>query len=195
MGDHQVHNSYSNQISSTPLLPFLSRSPQLDPVVNAQLSASITKPFYQTFPAGATTAGLNTSKTTTLGSLLQGYPEYTGVTESLILGQGINFNAFLFRVDKRMSNGLKLDFNFIHSRQLGTTTQLNTGGPLWYGETSDFPDHASVTAIYLLPFGKGPSLANDSRLIRCVSEGGRIRLRKKTMGSHKRTYLLLRRHR
>lgn len=166
MGDHQVHNSYSNQISSTPLLPFLSRSPQLDPVVNAQLAASIANPFYQTFPAGATTTGLNTSKTTTVGALLQAYPEYTTVTESLVPGQGINFNAFLFRVDKRMSNGLQLDFNYIHSRQLGTTTQLNTGGPLWYGETSsDFPDHASVTAIYLLPFGKGRRWLNDSKLM------------------------------
>lgn len=166
VGDHQVHNSYTNMISSTPLLPFLSRSPQLDATVNAQLAASIPNPFLGTFPAGATTTGLNTSKTTTVGALLQGYPEYTSVSESLIPGQGINFNSFLFKVAKHMSYGLQLDFNYIHSRQLGTTGQLNPGGPLWYGVTSsDFPDHASLTAIYLLPFGKGRRFVNNSRLL------------------------------
>jgi len=166
VGDHQIHNSFTNTISSTPLLPFLSRSPQLDATVNAQLAASIPNPFLGTFPAGATTTGLNTSKTTTVGALLQAYPEYTQVQEGLIPGQGLNFNAFLFKVAKRMSYGLQLDFNYIHSRQLGTTAQLNPGGSLWYGETSsDFPDHASLTAIYLLPFGKGRRFVNNSRLL------------------------------
>ncbi len=166
VGDHQVHNSFTNTISSTPLLPFLSHSPQLDATVNSQLAASIPNPFYGTFPTGATTTGLNTSKTTTVGALLQAYPEYTQVQEGLVPGQGLNFNAFLFKVAKRMSYGLQLDFNYIHSRQLGTTAQLNPGGALWYGETSsDFPDHASLTAIYQLPFGKGRRWVNDSRLL------------------------------
>jgi hypothetical protein len=42
----------------------------------------------------------------------------------------------------------------------------NPGGNLWYGETSsDFPDHVSLTAIYLLPIGKGRQFFNQSRLV------------------------------
>ncbi|MGA8781232.1 MAG: hypothetical protein WB567_10840, partial [Terracidiphilus sp.] len=34
--------------------------------------------------------------------------------------------------------------------------------PLWYGETSsDFPQHATVTAIYQLPFGRGRMFGTD----------------------------------
>jgi hypothetical protein len=170
VGDHQVHNNYNNALSSAPLLPFLSRSPQLDPVVNSELSLSVANPSYKTMSATTTgpaaTTGLNTSKTTTVGALLQTYPEYTSVTEGLVPGESGNFNAFLFKVSHRMSHGLQFDFNYIHSRNLGTPSQLNPGGALWYGETSsDFPDHASLTAIYLLPFGKGRRFANNSKLL------------------------------
>jgi hypothetical protein len=164
VGDHQVHNNYNDALSSAPLLPYLSRSPQLDPTVNSELSASIANPAYGKLTVGpAATTGLNTSKTTTVGALLQAYPEYTSVTEGLVPGEGGNFNSVLFRVSKRMSYGLQLDFNYIYSRNMGTTTQLNAGGALWYGETSsDFPQHASLTAIYQLPVGKGRMFFHDS---------------------------------
>jgi hypothetical protein len=170
VGDHQVHNYANLAISSTPLLPFLSHSPQLDPVVNAQLSASIPNPFYQTMPAGATgpaaTTGQNTSKTTTVGALLQGNPEYTSVTYGLDPIESGNFNSFLFKINKRMSDNLNFEFNYVHSRNLGATMFENTGGNLWYGETSsDFPDHASLTSIYLLPIGTGRRFFNQSRLV------------------------------
>jgi len=49
---------------------------------------------------------------------------------------------------------------------LGATMFENPGGALWYGETSsDFPDHASLTAIYLLPVGRGRQFFNKSRLV------------------------------
>jgi hypothetical protein len=167
VGDHQVHNNYNDALSSAPLLPFLSRSQQLDPTVNAELSLPVANPSYHTLTVGpAATTGLNTSKTTTVGALLQTYPEYTSVTEGLVPGESGNFNSFLFRVSKRMSYGLNLNFNYIHSRNMGTTTQLNPGGPLWYGETSsDFPDHASLTAMYLLPIGRGRRFLNNSKLL------------------------------
>ncbi len=170
VGDRQIHNYANDNISATPLLPFLSRSPQLDPVVNAQLSASIPNPFYQTMPAASTgpaaTTGANTSKTTTVGALLRGNPEYSGVTYGLDPIESGNFNSFLFKIDKRMAYGLQFEFNYIYSRNLGATMFENPGGALWYGETSsDFPDHASVTAIYLLPVGKGRQFFNKSSLV------------------------------
>jgi hypothetical protein len=166
IGTHAIHLSYSNAISSTPLLPYLSHSQKADPVVTAQLSATIANPFYGLYPAGTNTVALNTKSTFSVAQLLQAYPEYSSVTEQLVPGQNANFNALLFRVSKRMSNGLLFNFNYEHSRLLGAQSQLNPGGPLWYGETtSDFPNHVALTAIYQLPFGRGRRFLNQSRLV------------------------------
>ncbi len=169
LGAHQVHQSYSNAVSALPL-QFLSRSPEYDPAVTAQLGASTPNPFYGIIPGP--TSSLNNSKTISVASLLHPYPEYSGVTEQLIPGASSNFNALMIKVTKRMSEGLQFNFNYEHSRQLGASSQLNPGGPLWYGETSsDFPDHASLTAIYLLPFGKGRHFLNSSRLMDALVGG------------------------
>ncbi len=163
---HSVHLSYSNAISSTPLIPFLSHSQKADPVVTAQLSATIPNPFYGLYPAGTTTVGLNTKSTTSVAALLQAFPEYSSVKEQLVPGQNANFNAILLKVSKRMSNGLQFNLNYEHSRNLGAQVQLNPGGPLSYAETSsDFPDHIALTAIYQLPFGRGRKFLNNSRLV------------------------------
>jgi hypothetical protein len=165
IGTHSVHLSYSNAVSSAPLLPYLSRLQTVDPVVTAELSASTTNPFYGLLPAGDTTASLNTSKTISVAQLLQSYPQYSSVTQQLVPGQNANFNAFLFRASRRMSSGLQFTLNYEHSRNLGAQTQLNAGGPLSYEETSsDFPNHVALTAIYQLPFGRGRRFVNQSRL-------------------------------
>jgi hypothetical protein len=164
IGVHQVHNSYTNAISSIPLLPYLSHSKAQDKTLTSDLNATTTNPFYGIIP-GPTT-GLDTSKTISVATLLQAYPEYSSVSETLVPGASANFNAFLLKVSKRLSDDLQFNFNYEHSRQLGTSTQLNPGGALWYGETtSDFPDHASLTAIYGLPFGRGKKFLNNSRLV------------------------------
>lgn len=163
IGDHSVHNTFTNTISSGPLLPYLSHMKTADATVTKELTATTSNPFYGNIPGPATS--LNSSKTISVANLLQAYPEYTSVSESLDPGAFTNFNTLLFRVTKRMSQGLQFELNYEHSRQLGATTQLNPGGPLWYGETtSDFPDHVSLTAIYQLPFGRGRAFLNHSRL-------------------------------
>jgi hypothetical protein len=163
---HAVHLSFSNAISSTPLLPLLSHSQKADPAVTAQLTATIANPFYGLYPAGTNTTSLNTKSTISVAQLLQAYPEYSSVTEQLVPGQNGNFNAILVRISKRMSHGLYFDFNYEYSRSLGAQVQLNPGGPLSYEETSsDFPNHPSLTAIYQLPFGRGRRFLNQSRLL------------------------------
>jgi hypothetical protein len=166
LGTHSIHLSYSNAISSTPLLPFLSHSQKADPVVTAQLTAKIANPFYGLYPAGTNTVALNTGTTISVAQLLQAYPEYSSVTQQLVPGQNADFNAILVKVSKRMSHGLQFNLNYTHSRNLGAQVQLNPGGPLSYEETSsDFPDHIALTAIYQLPFGRGRQFANNSRLL------------------------------
>ncbi len=163
---HSIHLSYSNAVSSTPLLPFLAHQQTSNAALTAQLNTKVTNPFLGTFPTGVNTVGYNTTSTITVAQLLQANPEYTSVTEQLIPGQTGNFNAILFKLSKRMSHGLQFNVNYEHSRNLGAQVQLNAGGPLSYSETtSDFPDHVAVTAIYQLPFGRGRSFLNHSRLV------------------------------
>ncbi len=165
-GDHQVHNSYNNSVSAAGYLPFLSKSPQLDIGVEDELFGSVTNPLYHTMNVGpATTSALNTSKTLAAISLLNTYPEYTGVSEDLIPGVGGDYNAIMAKVRKNMSHGLQFEFNFVYSRNLANSIQLNPGGPLSYGETtSDFPVNASFTGIYMLPFGRGQRFFHSSGL-------------------------------
>ncbi len=166
-GDHQVHNSYNNNVSAAGYLPFLSRSPQLDVGVEDELFASVKNPFYHTMNIGpATTSALNTSSTLAAISMLNTYPEYTSVSEDLIPSVGGDFNAIMAKVRKNISHGLQFEFNYVYSRNLGNTVQLNPGGPLSYEETtSDFPVNASLMGIYTLPFGRGQRFLNSSRLV------------------------------
>jgi hypothetical protein len=171
----QIHNSYTNSVYQAPFLPYLSHTPNADSAqalaVSDAMAVKVTNPFLGTMPSFtnpatgtvvANTTGLNTGATDSVSSLLQAYPEYSSITEALVPGATLKFDALMARLDKRMSNGLEFGVNYIWSRQLGTTTQLNAGGPLWYGETSsDFPQHISVIAIYQLPFGRGHTFANN----------------------------------
>lgn len=181
MGAIQIHNSYSNDLSKVPLLPFLVHAPKgNDPsvsAISAAMSAKVTNPLYGTMSqyGPAATSSLNTNKSITTSGLLQAYPEYSDVTEGLNPGVRINYNAFLAQATKRMSNGLEFTFNFQYSRQLGNATQLNPGGPLSYEETSsDFPVHGSVFAMYQLPFGHGRQFNINSRGLDEIAGGWEI---------------------
>jgi hypothetical protein len=171
---HGIHNSFSNAISSTPLLPFLTHQQTLNTPLTTQLNQPITNPFKGLFPSVTTPNGVvvnnttsyNTGPTISTAQALQAYPEFTSVTQQLTYGANSNFNAIIVRLEKRLSYGLLFNVNYQYSRQLGAQTQLNAGGPLWYGETtSDFPQHLSVTATYQLPFGKGRAFVNKSTLL------------------------------
>lgn len=171
----QIHNSYTNAVSSAPYLPYLdhtqSKNSTTALAVSNGMAVKVNNPFVGLMPSYtsasgasvANTTALNTNGQVTVNQLVQAYSEYSGVNESLVPGTTLKFNALMFRLYHRMAYGLEFDFNYEYSRQLGTTAQLNAGGPLWYGETSsDFPNHASVTVIYQLPFGKGRQFLNNS---------------------------------
>lgn len=163
--NHQVHLSYSNTVSSIPLLPYLSRSQYYDVAVTNQLTGATFKnggPATTNIanPFKGLTGMTGTYATTSLmapNQFLAEYPEFTsGVTEQLIPGSSSSYNALNARVAKRMGHGLTLNGIFEWSRLLGTFNQLNPGDVLNYGETtSDYPFHLSAYGTYQLPFGKG----------------------------------------
>jgi hypothetical protein len=170
INNHQVHQSYSNAVnggSGTVLPQYLSQSRYYDPVLNPLYAGSTPNPYKGLLTGPGATTSLSTASTVAVSALLNPYSEYSSVTEQLIPGGSANYNALLLRLSKRMSNGLYFDLNYTHSRNLGAQSQLNSGGPLWYGETSsDYPDSLHFTGIYQLPFGRNKQfLNNDSRLV------------------------------
>jgi hypothetical protein len=176
VGGHQVHNSFTNTISSAPMYSYLSPTTNATAAtaVQTEMTKTLTNPFKGLFPAypngsGANTTGFNTGSTITVANAISEYPEYSSVVEGLVPAVTQNFNALLAKVQKRMSGGLDFFFNYQWSRQLGKVNPLsgNTGGPLWYGETtSDFPQHGSLALTYEFPFGRGkPFLGNTNRIM------------------------------
>jgi len=163
---HQVHQSFSNAVnggSGSVPLGYLSRSRYYDPTATATYNASVPNPYKGTLVGPGSTTSINTAKTLSQSELLWPYSEYTSVTQQLVPYASANYNALLVRLEKRMDNGLDLNVNYTYSRNLGAQSQLNTGGPLWYGETaSDFPHSLHLTAIYQLPFGRGRRYLGDS---------------------------------
>jgi len=161
---HQVHQYLSNTItngSGAVPYPYLSQSRYFDPVLNELYNRPVTNPYKGLIPGPSTS--LNSSGTVPVSTLLWPNSEYSSVTEQLIPVASANYNALMVRVAKRMSNGLNLNVNYTYSRNLGAQSQIVTGGPLWYGETSsDFPHSLHVTALYMLPFGKGRMFLNSS---------------------------------
>jgi Carboxypeptidase regulatory-like domain len=183
INNHQVHLSYSNAVDTTPLLPYLSRSPYYDGNATNLLtgatykgggpaSTDIPNPFkgqpgvtgtYATTPLLAPNIFLMTN------------PEFTSVTEQLVPGSSSNYNALNARVYKQMGHGLTINGVFEWSRLLGTFGQLNSGDILNYQETSsDYPFHFSGYGTYQLPFGRGRQFANGNRFLNPIIGGFQV---------------------
>ena len=168
---HGVHLSYSNAISSIPLLPYLSTSPYYNAAATLGLSSNsapygVVNPFKGLGAPYTNGTSLFTTTTRLTGSqALQSYPEYSSVTEALVPGNSSEFDALNIRLQKRMANGLDINANFTFSKLLDGS-QNNAGGPLNYQEnSSDFPFKLNIAAIYQLPFGRGQIWLNKSRLL------------------------------
>lgn len=152
IGNHQVDLTNTNAVSSAPLIPFLSRSLLKDNAVTTALSAVVSNPLAGLLPGSS----LN-GTTTTVATLLNAYPEFTGVSESDDPNGIAWFHMLSVRVTKRFSHGLQVNVNYEHSRLLEDSGPLNAGDTkLWYGVPSaDFPDHFVLSGSYHLPFGNG----------------------------------------
>jgi hypothetical protein len=154
IGNKQVHATMSNAVSSTPLLPFLSRSLTRDQATIDLLGSSVANPFAGLLPG----TNLNGSKIK-MATLLQAFPEFASVTQKNSNPGWGTFNELAVMFQKRFSHGLQATVNYQHSRQLNSF-QANAGDPLLsYGPTSgDYPDHFVITGSYELPFGHGKQL-------------------------------------
>ncbi len=159
VGNRQVHLTFGNDIGATPLLPFLSRSPTRDTAVTNALSAVVPNPFAGLLPG----TSLNGS-TVSVATLLRAYPEFTSVTQKNIPASFSNFHMLVVRLQKRLSQGMVMNVNYQHSKQLARVSQLNPGEPFQnYSVTaSDYSDHFVLSGSYDLPFGKGRRFLSDA---------------------------------
>lgn len=183
LGAHQVHLSYSNAISSTPLLPYLSRSRRADPVNPAfidsthpcgitptqNLSCAVPNPFRG---LANVTGNYASNANITKYNLLQAYPQYSGVTQGLVPGASASFNQLLARLHLRTDHGFTFNANYEYSRSL-IASQLNAGETqLSYQEsTSDYPHHFSFTSTYYLPFGRNQKFLSHGVLLDALLGG------------------------
>jgi len=186
INNHQVHLSYSNTVDAAPLLPYLSRSAYYDVAQTNLLTGAtfknggppttnITNPF-KGLPG--ITGTLSSSGTLAPNTFLESTPEFSAnnVTEQLIPGSSSGYNALNARVSKLMGHGLTINGVFEWSRLLGTFNQLNSGGPLNYGETSsDYPFHFAGYGTYQIPVGRGRQFfSGDNRIVDGVIGGWQI---------------------
>jgi hypothetical protein len=169
IGAHGVNSTYTNLLSSTGQLPFLSHSPGLDKTTQGYLNQTFPNPFKG---APGETGNLATAPTLTRFALLQTLPQYSSVSQQLVPGASALFHELAVRVQKRTSHGLTINFNYQWSHNL-TTSQLNNAGPQVYGEnSSDFPTHVSFAGSYLLPIGRGKLLLGNSNGVMNALFGG-----------------------
>lgn len=162
IGNHQVHLSYSNAVSSIPLLPFLSHTSTQNAALTTNMNATVANPFYNV-PGVA--AALSGKAKVSKALLLQSNPVYASVTQQLVPGSSALFHELIVRVQQRAADGLTFNFNYEYSHNLATG-QLNPGGPLLYGEsTSDYPHHISFSGSYELPVGRGKRFLHSNKLI------------------------------
>lgn len=170
IGNKQVHGTLSNNVSAVPLLPFLSRSLVRDQATIDALGKVVTNPFAGLLP-GTT---LNGSKIS-VATLLQAFPQFSGVTQSNSNPGWGTFNELSVMLLKRLSNGLQAAVNYQHSRQMNSY-QNNQGDPkLYSGVTSgDYPDHFVLTGSYELPFGGGKKFLSSAGRAMDLIAGGWI---------------------
>jgi hypothetical protein len=169
IGNKQVHMTNTNDISKTPLLPFLSRSPTRDQATITALGAVVSNPFAGLLPG----TNLNGS-TLSVATLLQAFPEFASMAVKNLNTAWGTFNELVVMFQKRFSKGISATVNYQHSRQLSSAYQLNAGDPqLSYGVTSgDYPDHFVITGSYDLPFGHGRKLLGGANKALDLLVGG-----------------------
>jgi len=186
IGAHQVHLSYSNLVSSAPVLPYLSRSPRADPsnpaFINSthpcgqtptqNLQCTINNPFKGLPNMTGTYA---TGATLTKYQMLQAAPEFSSVTQGLVSGSSATYNELIARLHLRSQSGLTFNANYEYSRNL-IAQQLNAGETqLQYQEsTSDYPHHFSFTGSYQLPFGRNQRFLTHGNLVDALVGGFQV---------------------
>ncbi len=142
-------------------IEFLSTSPIRDQANINRLTAVTPNPFRGLLP-GTSLNGANVSTE----QILRPFPQFNGQGGVRIDGQNTgwsNFHQFLFRVEKRYSNGVSVLANYSWQKMLEATGRLNAADPfLEYRIAGEDRTHRFiVSGNWDLPFGRGKKFGSD----------------------------------
>ncbi|HEV2687326.1 MAG TPA: TonB-dependent receptor, partial [Bryobacteraceae bacterium] len=180
MGNHSVHLPISvTQLNTIPR-QYLSTLPVRDQAAISALTANASNPFIGLLPG----VSLNTTALTTVSQLLATYPEFplgsgsgsTGIIEQNNNAGSSYFHSLNIRVEKRLSHGLSLIGNYIHSKLIEQDSWLNDTDlrPEKRLSPFDHPNRFVVGSTYQLPIGKGQALDLRSRWTNLLFGGWRV---------------------
>jgi hypothetical protein len=157
IGNHAVRLPMSESLNAIPA-QYLSKSLFRDQPTIDYLNANVPNPFAGLLPG----TGMNGS-VVQRNQLLMQYPQFTGVTETLMPDGSSFFHGLDVRLEKRYSHGLQFLANYEHSKLLSKTDRLNPTDPP-YKETAwyDRSNNLAVGATWDLPLGKGKALGNTT---------------------------------
>ncbi len=178
IGNHSLHLPVAaTQLNGLPQ-KYLSTLAIRDANQTYLASPAVTNPF-----SGLATS-LNSS-TTTVAQLLSKYPEFPvgdsatgwngggGVIEQNLNVGSSYFHSLNVRLQKRVSKGLNLTMNYIHSRMIENDSWLNSSDPRPEKRVSptDRPNRFVAAVTYELPIGQGKALHFNSRLANSLIGG------------------------
>ncbi|MBV8771390.1 MAG: TonB-dependent receptor, partial [Deltaproteobacteria bacterium] len=170
-GLHGVHEPISLQLDQLPL--DIVTQARLDPNGYGSknpggLLQQVANPFFGIIPAGPLSA-----KTVTRATLLQPYPEYTGLLETSAYQGETKYHALELRAEKRFRHGGTLSGNYTFSKVTGNaetlTSWLETGQGVagyqtnnlhneWALSSFDARQRAVIAYALDLPLGRGQYL-------------------------------------
>jgi hypothetical protein len=178
IGNHAVHLPVTyTQLNGIPRR-FLSTLPTRDQPLISTLTATSANPFRGL----QTSTGTNT--TLSAAQLLARYPQFpVGVSNGVngssgVVMYGNNVGSSIYhslnvRLQKRVSRGISITWNFIESKVIDQTTWLNEADPQPERRISPFfrPIRISTAVTYEIPVGKGRTVNLQSRALNLAFGG------------------------
>src|SRR5262249_1535494 len=125
------------------------------------LNQQLPNPFYGLIPKAVPLGKPTISR----DQLLKPYPQFSSVTENFVNLGYARYNGFEASATKRMSHGLLTSVNYTWSRRTEATSRLNAwdAGPFNDISPNDRPRRVAITALYVLPFGRGQRFGGNAR--------------------------------
>jgi hypothetical protein len=144
VGNRGTHLGVNHQIDNTPA-QYLSKSLSRDQATINSLSQVFPNPFNGTNPIyGATTSR---------GSLLRPFPQFSGVTVEEPVGFSW-YHALQARIEKRFSHDYTFQFSYTYSKTMQATEFLNPTDPIPYRSIADLDrtHHLVSSFVWEMPF-------------------------------------------
>ena len=149
--------------------------PSLSYTYKAELSRSISNPFYRYLTPEKFPGQLRNQANVSKGSLLKPYPHYGTLTQQITPGPRGRYQALQLRAQRPFTKGYNLLVAYNYNRDRNETffnsDEEYAGRFFWMPATS--PRHRlSIAAVAELPFGKGRALASSLHPVAEALVGG-----------------------